>query len=61
MGVQAAGGGAVMSKPALSGVTLLGALSLCVLLPDIRVAQGESSLLATLARRPCVTISLATL
>jgi hypothetical protein len=36
--------GAVMSKPALSGVTLLGALSLCVLLPDIRVAQGESSL-----------------
>jgi hypothetical protein len=26
--------GAVMSKPALSGVTLLGALSLCVLLPD---------------------------
>ena len=36
--------GPVVSQPALTGIILLGALSLCALLADIRVAQGESSL-----------------
>jgi hypothetical protein len=36
--------GAVMSNPALTGIMSLGALSLCALLADIRVVQGESSL-----------------
>jgi hypothetical protein len=35
---------AVMSKPALSGLVLLGALSLCALLADTGVAHGEASL-----------------